>query len=909
MDAGALFLGSVYATMRFRTDEFSRDTKLAGNSLNSLDSMFKNATRSSVGFAERTNAAFGQAADGITAFLKPALAVTTAGSFGFGAMANASLDMAKSVQQSTIALAAYTKSADTAQAITNDLIKYAQSDKGVLFKRDELLFAAQSLAGYGAEVGKITDYVKVMSRAVAGGNTTFQELAPILARIGANGQLTATDFEVLTNRGIILDKKMRGAKVTFDELFQSIANAIPESILDKQSKTIEGSIIRLQSAFRNLGNELLGLRYEDPINQLGVSFKPGGLGDQMMLTVERLRLALISPDVKAAIAAFGREIGTLAATVVPRAIDSLVFLAKNINTIIPAISALGVALTTAKIGQGITGIITAVSGASVLNVFIYALVALAGTLYFVETQFGGVTKGLEAIEDSFKSVADFVDRNAVAFAALGVAVAALATPLVVAAARAVSLDIAIRALLAWDAVGKAVGSLGLAFRGLGAAITAVPGVGWIVAGISLLVAAFAFLWQNSESFRGFWFGLWQGIQDATQTVVTWFQTNVVPVFQSVWSAITAGFNGLIEFYRPGWDLFVALAQTAIKTLQEAFSEFGTAFQPIKDVAVGAWNEIEKAWNGLVEVLKPAFETFKNAAVAAWDEVKKAWDELVNAIKPVLDELKNAFTTAWNEIQKAFGVLAPLWVEFKKSIGDFWDKYGSVLTEGLKFLGSVVLVALVAPLAVVAGAVLALAFAVAYTIKFIAWFITTVIDFGKAVGDGVGSAIKWFSELPGRILGALGNLGGLLYNAGRDLIQGLLNGAGSLLANIGKFFVDKLPGFIKEPFKAALGIHSPSRVFFGYGDDTAQGYLDGIASQRSAIMNSMSSLSADAASAFDPVVPVSSLTASQAPSFSGNDSVLGSGVSPSVVIKQMDVNNNVDGLQVARQIGHEIAYRR
>lgn len=45
-------------------------------------------------------------------------------------------------------------------------------------------------------------------------------------------------------------------------------------------------------------------------------------------------------------------------------------------------------------------------------------------------------------------------------------------------------------------------------------------------------------------------------------------------------------------------------------------------------------------------------------------------------------------------------------------------------------------------------------------------------------SGINSLISTVSSIPGRILGALGNLGGLLFNAGQQIIQGLINGIGS-----------------------------------------------------------------------------------------------------------------------------------
>ncbi|WP_240522209.1 phage tail protein, partial [Amycolatopsis vastitatis] len=47
-----------------------------------------------------------------------------------------------------------------------------------------------------------------------------------------------------------------------------------------------------------------------------------------------------------------------------------------------------------------------------------------------------------------------------------------------------------------------------------------------------------------------------------------------------------------------------------------------------------------------------------------------------------------------------------------------------------------------------------------------------------VADGIGGLLSWFASLPGRILGALGDLGGLLLQAGKNLIRGLVDGISS-----------------------------------------------------------------------------------------------------------------------------------
>jgi hypothetical protein len=122
---------------------------------------------------------------------------------------------------------------------------------------------------------------------------------------------------------------------------------------------------------------------------------------------------------------------------------------------------------------------------------------------------------------------------------------------------------------------------------------------------------------------------------------------------------------------------------------------------------------------------------------------------------------------------------------------------------------------------------------------------------------VTKALNWFIGIPGKIIGALSGLGSSLYDIGKDMIQGLLNGAKSLLRNIGKFFLDVVPGWIRGPLESALGIASPSKVFAQYGRDIGNGLIVGVAGMRPAVAAEVGRL-ADAAT-FDAL---------PAPSFGG-----------------------------------------
>lgn len=122
-----------------------------------------------------------------------------------------------------------------------------------------------------------------------------------------------------------------------------------------------------------------------------------------------------------------------------------------------------------------------------------------------------------------------------------------------------------------------------------------------------------------------------------------------------------------------------------------------------------------------------------------------------------------------------------------------------------------------------------------------------------VRDGLNNIVSFVTGLPGRIVSGLGNLGGLLVSKGREMIQGFLNGATDLLKNIGSFLLDRIPGWIQAPFKKALGIASPSKVFAEIGRDTMQGFAVGIREEIGGIERMMSGLGGDVPMMFRPAV--------------------------------------------------------
>ncbi|MDQ2782606.1 MAG: hypothetical protein M3Y26_08765 [Actinomycetota bacterium] len=115
--------------------------------------------------------------------------------------------------------------------------------------------------------------------------------------------------------------------------------------------------------------------------------------------------------------------------------------------------------------------------------------------------------------------------------------------------------------------------------------------------------------------------------------------------------------------------------------------------------------------------------------------------------------------------------------------------------------------------VIGGAFLLLGAAVAIAVApFVALF--AVWQAGTELGKSMGTAIrKFFLDLDWAAVG-------------RSIPEGLLTG----LKMGGKFLFDGVSNLAedtKKRFKLALGINSPSKVFRGYGEGTAEGYAQGV----------------------------------------------------------------------------------
>jgi hypothetical protein len=108
---------------------------------------------------------------------------------------------------------------------------------------------------------------------------------------------------------------------------------------------------------------------------------------------------------------------------------------------------------------------------------------------------------------------------------------------------------------------------------------------------------------------------------------------------------------------------------------------------------------------------------------------------------------------------------------------------------------------------------------------------------------IGQVTGFFSGIWSTITGAFSGAATWLWNAGKNIVEGLINGVKSLAGTIGNAFLSMIPGWIVEPFKAALGIHSPSRLFKSFGRFIIQGLGIGVKDEQKTAVRAMDAAAA------------------------------------------------------------------
>lgn len=314
------------------------------------------------------------------------------------------------------------------------------------------------------------------------------------------------------------------------------------------------------------------------------------------------------------------------------------------------------------------------------------------------------------------------------------------------------------------------------------------------------------------------------LTDNVATKMALLRGQAVPSLQSVELAAKGLAKGLQDpaqgvnaLARAGITL-TAAQQDTIKSLDKQ-GQTALATQMLMtdftDYTNGAASAALNTYQGQVENVKKTVDEFAGSLVGGGEQALQALAHaaigLLPAIESIGRQIGQFLKPAFDDLVKAVRDNLIPTIEQNKALFE-------ALAQGFGFVAKVILISIVVSIDLLIKYITAL-------IDVWAWLINAggqVVKFFFNLGVAIETAILTVQNI---IQTAL-NWGKLLYNAGKDLVEGLVNGIKDA-AGGAVHAVENLGGDVLNGLKNKLGIHSPSTVFAELGQNLGAGLVQGI----------------------------------------------------------------------------------
>lgn len=377
----------------------------------------------------------------------------------------------------------------------------------------------------------------------------------------------------------------------------------------------------------------------------------------------------------------------------------------------------------------------------------------------------------------------------------------------------------------------------------------------VVAAIAIVIAILVVLWKKSETFRSIVTGAWEAIKSAVEAVGQWFAGPFVDFFVGAYNKVMAGLSAVGSFFTSVWNGIKAVVSAVVGAIAAVIigginlikTVIGAGLAVVSAIWHAYWGTfggvITAMFNLVVAVVRLGWTIIKGlfllGLMGALAITKTVWNAIAAVVSAVWGRIRAVVaagvavvravvSAAWGVIR---GVTSSVWSAISGVISAVWGRIRGVVAAGV---------------AVVRAAVGAAWGAVSS--------VTSRIWNGLAgiVSSAVGRVIDIAAGIQGRVVGALAGAGRWLYDKGREIIQGLLDGIESMINAVAdkiNSVTDKIGRFLpgspvrEGPLKVLNRGHS--------GKEIVKMVIGGISSMEGELARTMSNLTS---------VPAPALTA-------------------------------------------------
>lgn len=274
-----------------------------------------------------------------------------------------------------------------------------------------------------------------------------------------------------------------------------------------------------------------------------------------------------------------------------------------------------------------------------------------------------------------------------------------------------------------------------------------------------------------------------------------------------WLAPIAGIIGAVIAALVVVPPIIGAVSTAITAIQTVIAAAGM----IKSVQ-GLGAVISTVVGGPIPIAIAACAAVAAGLVYLWNTnetfragVTAIWETLSAAVGAIVGTIVNFFTVT---IPEGINSMVTFFSQLPTNIGNI---LGNVITNVVTFVSNFIANAISGGARFVSGIIGYIQWLPQNILNYLRAIISGVVGFVKNLGEnasragrgflngiseGFNSAVNFVSGIPGRITGALGYVGDLLWNAGDSIIQGFLSGIKSAFETV-KTFVGGIATWIQD----------------------------------------------------------------------------------------------------------------
>lgn len=296
--------------------------------------------------------------------------------------------------------------------------------------------------------------------------------------------------------------------------------------------------------------------------------------------------------------------------------------------------------------------------------------------------------------------------------------------------------------------------------------------------------------------------LWENLVNIGENLFTILKNVILAPILFVTSMITGGWEEAKENMLAVWNNITEAASEIWNSITSIISNYLLNMKMavlniwigLKTSVITIWTDLSlkasEIWNNITSFFIQTWENIKQASLQAWENLKQTtmdtWEGLKTWFFETVENIKNGVIDGWNNLKQGTVDTFNATVQWSKDTWNNFKQWVVDLVTGIKD-------------GIINGW---------ENLKQGTFNIFNDLVQGaknawnnlkRSVSDTVENVKQTFNDM--RHID--------LFEIGKNIIQGLVNGIGSMIGAVNKK-IKEIAGNIKEKIKGALGIHSPSR---------------------------------------------------------------------------------------------------